>query len=216
MVRGSKPKECPLELPRVNPVAGREFALKDVARRRLCKGSLLDSSCQPMQRSVLSGYSDKAMCAPVVALDRFAICHFARIKQFKSVEVDVVEILILSFIRDENLSTVNDHNCSFIQDPLIRWRIQFTREKYGTTMPAEDDTDMVGSFDIGRPGIIRMSTPVPDEIESWLLEAQGRWALNRSQKPAATRGLMRTVGSRAPLDGEKDSLCAAKLLTLGS
>lgn len=175
MVRGSKPKECPLELPRVNPVAGREFALKDVARRRLCKGSLLESSCQPMQRSVLSGCSDKAMCAPVIALDRFAICHFARIKQFKSVEVDVVEILILSFIRDENLSTVNDRNCSFIQDPLIRWRIQFTREKYGTTMPAEDDTDMVGSFDIGRPCIMRMSTPVPDEIEAgfWKLKDVG-------------------------------------------
>jgi len=46
-----------------------------------------------MQRSVLSGCSDKAMCAPVIALDRFGIGYFARIKQFESVEIDVVEFL---------------------------------------------------------------------------------------------------------------------------
>jgi hypothetical protein len=115
------------------------------------------------------------MCAPVIAIDRFVICYFARIKQFKSVEVHVVEVLILTFIHDEDFLTVNDRSCSLIQDPLIRRRIQSAREKYGTTTPAEDDTDMVGTFHIGRPCIMRISAPVPDEIEAglWKLKDVG-------------------------------------------
>jgi len=102
---------------------------------------------------------------PVIALDRFAICYFARIEQFKSVEIDIVKFLILTFIRDEDLPTVNDRSCRSIQDLLIRWRIQSTREKYGITTPAEDHTDMVGTFNIGRP-CVHISTPVSDEIEA--------------------------------------------------
>jgi hypothetical protein len=139
-----------------------------------CKSAFLESGCQPMQRSVQSGRSDKAMCAPVIALDRFGIGYFARIKQFESVEIDVVEVLVLTFIRDQDLLTVNDRSSRFIQNMLIRWRIQFTREKYDTTTPDEDDTDMVGTFHIG--GLCtRISTPVSDEIKAsfWKLKNVG-------------------------------------------
>ncbi|MGB6563051.1 MAG: hypothetical protein WBE69_10645, partial [Candidatus Binataceae bacterium] len=88
--------------------------------------------------------------------------------------VYIVEILVFSFIRDEDLPAVNDRSFRFIQDLLIRWRIQFTREKYGITAPAEDDTDVVGTFHIGRL-CVRMSTPDSDEIEAglWKLKNVG-------------------------------------------
>jgi hypothetical protein len=168
-----------------------------------------------MQRGVLSGRSDKALRAPLIALDRFLICHFAGTKQFKSVEVYIVEILVLSFIRDEDLPAVNDRSFRSIQDLLIRWRIQFTREKYGITAPAEDDTYMVGTFHIGRLWCV-----YPPQIPTKSKLAFGSSRTLGSEAGPEANCDQGTDANRAEpeisLDDGNCTLCAARLLKLGS
>jgi hypothetical protein len=89
--------------------------------------------------------------------------------------ISVIDLLIFGFIRDANIFRACDPSSRFIHNPLIRWAIEFSREKYDIATPAEDDTDMVGAVYPRGCGIMRISTPVSDKIETgfWEFENVG-------------------------------------------
>ena len=80
--------------------------------------------------------------------------------------IRVIELLIFGFIRNANIFRACDPSSRPTHNPLIRRAIELSRKEYYIATLAENDTDMVRAVYLGGCGIMRISTPVSDKIET--------------------------------------------------